>query len=70
MHNLLIFSVCLLLMLLNMKKTIGYVALSFFGFFLNGKSFDKEITLISMMAICLVVLQITLLFIVVQTFPF
>lgn len=53
-----------------MKKTIGYVALSFFGFFLNGKSFDKEITLISMMAICLVVLQITLLFIVVQTFPF
>lgn len=62
--------VCLLIMALTMKKTIGFTVLSFFSFALNGKSFNKEGILLSIIACVLIVLQISLLYIVMTHLPF
>lgn len=70
MNNMQIVIVCLLIMALTMKKTIGFTVLSFFSFALNGKSFNKEGILLSIIACVLIVLQISLLYIVMTHLPF
>lgn len=70
MNNMQIVGMCLLIMALTMKKTIGYSVLAVFGFALNGRTLDKEVVLLSVISFFLIVLQVTLLYILVTHMNF
>lgn len=70
MNNTTIFVLAMLIMAVTMKKTIGFSVLAFFSFILQGKSFDKEGILLSVIAVVLIILQVTMLYIAVTHAPF
>lgn len=65
-----IFAISVLIMVLTMKKTIGFTVLSFFSFALNGKSFNKEGVLLTVIAVFLIIMQVCLVYLAVTHAPF
>ena len=70
MNNTTIFAFSVLVMVMTMKKTIGFTVVSFFSFALQGKSFNKEGIMLTLIAVLLILLQVSMLYLAVTHAPF